>query len=98
MSAEHAAALARVAVSQTASPQETTLDSGRIHCRRCDAWYLAAGTRTESTHRSAEGLVSYVRCAAGHVFVHQFAEAYPKPKPPASVRALRTRPTEAHRQ
>jgi len=48
-------------------------------------------TRIESIHRSAEGLVGYVRCALGHLVIHQLPEAYPKPKPPASVIALRRR-------
>ncbi len=42
-------------------------------------------------HRTSEGLIGYVRCAAGHTVLHKFAPAYPNPKPPASVIALRER-------
>lgn len=62
-----------------------------INCRACRTSHLLSETRTESVHRSAEGLVGYVRCPAGHWVIHHFAEAYPKPDPPASVLALRAR-------
>lgn len=62
-----------------------------IHCGKCAAPHLGLGTSIESMHRSAEGLVGYVRCPAGHLVIHHFDEAYPKPDPPASVIALRAR-------
>jgi len=43
----------------------------------------------KSVHRTSEGMVGYVRCAAGHTVLHKFEGAYPKPKPPASVIAMR---------
>ncbi len=48
-------------------------------------------SRIESVHRSAEGLIGYVRCPAGHLVIHRFPESYPKPAPPASVIELRER-------
>lgn len=62
-----------------------------VYCRKCETTYLAAADSIDSTHRTAEGLVGYVLCGAGHLVIHQFAEAYPKPKPPVSVLALRAR-------
>lgn len=60
-----------------------------IHCPTCDAQHLVANDHIMSKHRTSDGVVGYVRCAAGHTLIHQFTEAYPKPKPPASVIALR---------
>ncbi len=68
-----------------------------VHCRKCAADYLITETRIESTHRSAEGLIGYLRCVAGHLSIHQFAEAYPKPAPPPSVIARRSRLVAAER-
>ncbi len=66
-------------------------DSTVIFCGNCGAQHVVDNTRIESVHRSAEGLVGYVRCLAGHLVIHQLAEAYPKPKPPASVLEIRAR-------
>lgn len=78
------------------SSQDKASDKGRsgrsvVFCRTCAVEHAIEDTRTESTHRSAEGLVGYVRCPQGHLTIHLFAEAYPKPPPPASVVALRAR-------
>ena len=73
-------------MTEFATPHE---DNDLMYCRTCAAEQLLTDARIESTHRSAEGLVGYLRCSAGHLVVHQFAEAYPKPQPPASVLALR---------
>jgi len=62
-----------------------------VHCPKCEAKHLASSSSIESTHRTADGLVGYIRCVAGHLVIHQLTEAYPKPKPPPSVIALRAR-------
>lgn len=59
-----------------------------IHCPHCDAQQLVTNTHIQSIHRTSEGMIGYIRCAGGHTIVHRFPEAYPKPKPPASVAAL----------
>lgn len=56
-----------------------------IDCPTCEAQHLVTNTHIESIHRTSEGMVGYVRCANGHTVLHRFADAYPKPKPPASV-------------
>ena len=60
-----------------------------LYCRHCEAQQLIPHSNVESKHRTSEGVVGYVRCGFGHLVIHQFAAAYPKPKPPASVIALR---------
>lgn len=60
-----------------------------LQCPECDAQHLVTNTHILSMHRTSEGFIGYVRCAAGHTVMHRFADAYPKPKPPASVIALR---------
>lgn len=60
-----------------------------MYCRHCEALQLIPESHIESKHRTSDGLVGYVRCAIGHLVIHQFAEAYQKPEPPASVIALR---------
>lgn len=62
-----------------------------VHCPKCATTHLVAEASIESVHRSADGLVGYVRCSAGHMLVHPLAEAYAKPKPPPSVIAFRDR-------
>lgn len=42
-----------------------------VHCRRCDAWIVLSSTRTVSTHRTSEGLVTYFRCPAAHADFYQ---------------------------
>lgn len=37
-----------------------------VHCRQCAAWISLSTTRSLSTHRTSEGLVTYFRCPAGH--------------------------------
>ncbi len=64
-------------------------DRFKMHCRECAVVYVVAESRIESQHRSGEGLVGYVWCPVGHLAIHQFAEAYPKPPPPQSVIDLR---------
>jgi len=68
-----------------------------IDCRACPAPHLGLGTRIESIDRTAEGATGYVRCPAGHLVRHQFADAAPKLDPPAWVTAVRAR-REATRQ
>lgn len=60
-----------------------------INCPTCEAQQLVTNKNIESVHRTSEGMVGYVRCPGGHTVLHQFAMAYPKPKPPAAVLALR---------
>jgi len=60
-----------------------------IQCPVCDQQHLVTNRHIKSIHRTSEGMVGYVRCAAGHTVLHKFEEAYPKPKPPASVIAMR---------
>ncbi len=57
----------------------------KMYCRECAANYVVAESRIESKHQSAEGLVGYVWCPVGHLAIHQFTEAYPKPPPPQAV-------------
>jgi len=75
------------------SRRDETADT--VHCVRCATTYLTTDTRIESVHRSAEGMVGYARCIAGHLTLHRLEEAYPKPPPPASVLALRAAWTAA---
>jgi len=60
-----------------------------IDCRYCSTQHLVTNAHIQSTHRTSEGMVGYVRCAQGHTVIHRFTNPYPKPKPPASVLALR---------
>lgn len=60
-----------------------------IDCTHCQAQHLVTNKHIESLHRTSEGIVGYVRCANDHTVMHLFAEAYPKPKPPASVVELK---------
>lgn len=66
-----------------------------IHCRSCPEPRLGLATRIESMHRSAEGLVGYVRCPAGHLVVHQFDDVDAEPKAPPSLLELRPRWVDA---
>jgi|GEM_PF-3489128 len=70
---------------------ETQALAATVWCRSCNVAHRASELPVESVHRSAEGLVSYVRCPSGRVLIYPLAEAYPKPKPPAAVLALRAR-------
>lgn len=61
-----------------------------IDCPKCEKQQLVTNKSIVSVHRTSEGMVGYVRCpSGGHVILHRFEEAYPNPKPPASVIALR---------
>lgn len=79
------------AAPRTESIDEATapIEEGSTYCRTCSTHYAADVMRTESIHRSAEGLVGYLRCPENHLALHRFAPAYPNPEPPASVLALR---------
>lgn len=66
-----------------------------INCPHCTERQLASSVQIQSIHRTSEGMLGYVRCTGGHVVLHRFETAYPKPKPPASVIALRNRQAAA---
>lgn len=59
-----------------------------IQCPQCDAQHLVTNTHIQSTHSTSEGIVGYVRCAAGHTVMHRFPAAYPKPPRPACLDEL----------
>lgn len=72
-------------------------DTSIMHCRQCEAGHLISDTRMRPLHRTSEGWIGYFRCATGHMSVQRVAEAYPKPKPPASVLELQARLAAAER-
>lgn len=50
----------------TASEATCLHRSELVYCRRCAIWLAVSAIRELSTHQTAEGLVTYFRCAAGH--------------------------------
>ena len=46
-----------------------------VDCPTCDQRHLLSNHHIESLHKTSHGIVGYVRCAAGHVVLHQFPVA-----------------------
>ena len=81
--------LKRRSASETDQPDADEERRSSVTCQRCAADFTVTWADFESVHRSADGLVGYVRCAASHLVVASLPKAYAWPPPPASVLALR---------